>query len=144
MRMNPLKKTAIAAALGLSCLLLSSPLYAVNTSQQKAPLTATQKRAAKYYHLSQNLGSLNKPKKALEAIDKALALEPNNVKYLAHRSAIGYWTDNIPVMINSNEHILKVSPNNASALLGMARANVRAKKTQLSRRLFCEIFKTKA
>jgi Tfp pilus assembly protein PilF len=141
--MNPLKKTAIAAALGLSCLLLSSPLYAVNTSQQKAPLTATQKRAAKYYHLSQNLGSLNKPKKALEAIDKALALEPNNVKYLAHRSAIGYWTDNIPVMINSNEHILKVSPNNASALLGMARANVRAKKLNLADDYFVKYLKQK-
>jgi tetratricopeptide (TPR) repeat protein len=74
-----------------------------------------------YYRLSQAYSVANKPLAALEAIEKAVELEPSKIEYLEARGKLGIWNGKYDIAIDSYERLLKLSPDNDKALLNLAR-----------------------
>ena len=81
-----------------------------------------------YYKLSQAYAAIQKGPRALAAISRAVELEPANTTYLRACGDIALWTGYHAVAANSFERILAAAPQNADALLGLARANSRSGK----------------
>ncbi len=74
------------------------------------------------YKLSQAYAAIRKGPSALTAISQAVELDPGNPTYLRARGEIALWTGYYAVATDSFERVLAASPQDADALLGLARA----------------------
>ncbi len=77
---------------------------------------------ALYAELAQVYSMANEPAKALEAIGKAVELQPGNIDYLRARGQYANWIGKLETAEDSYIRILKIEPDDASATLGLARA----------------------
>lgn len=77
--------------------------------------------AALYIKLSEIYSVEKKPQPALEAINQAVKLEPNNLTTLFLRAQVANWAKNNGLAIETYVTILKLQPNNAKAMLQLAR-----------------------
>lgn len=72
--------------------------------------------------LSEAYAVLNEPKLALSAINQAVLIEPDNVKYLHKRGVLATWNSDYATATDSYNRVLTLSPNDGEAKLGLARA----------------------
>src|SRR5512139_120961 len=75
------------------------------------------------YKLSQAYAAIKKGPSALAAIAQAVELDPGNPTYLRARGEIALWTGYYAVAADSFERLLAAAPQDADALLGLARAS---------------------
>lgn len=76
-----------------------------------------------YFQLSQSYYSgEDEPQKALESIDRALELDPNNIKYLKAKAVISNWGGSTDIAVGTYKRILELSPEDETALLDLARS----------------------
>ncbi len=61
------------------------------------------------------------PNQALEAIKRALEIEPENTEYLLSHAELASWNAKYPEAAKSYEKVLKHDPANKSAMIGIAR-----------------------
>lgn len=101
------------------------PTVKATAPQQKVVTTADRREAEMYYQQSQTLSAEKKPKEALVAINHALALDPDNIKYLRTRAELASWVDDMHLMLADNEQILRLRPNDPTALRNAADAESR-------------------
>src|SRR5512139_2048855 len=80
------------------------------------------------YKLSQAYAAIRKGPSALTAISQAVELDPGNPTYLRARGEIALWTGYYAVAADSFERLLAAAPQDADALLGLARASARSGK----------------
>jgi tetratricopeptide (TPR) repeat protein len=81
-----------------------------------------------YHKLSQAYAAIQNGPSAMAAIAQAIELDPGNPTYLRARGEIALWTGYHAVAIDSFERVLATAPEDADALLGLARANSRSGK----------------
>ena len=81
-----------------------------------------------YHKLSQAYATIQKGPSAMAAIAQAVELDPGNPTYLRARGEIALWTGYHAVAIDSFERVLAAAPQDADALLGLARAQSRSGK----------------
>lgn len=81
-----------------------------------------------HHKLSQAYAALQKGPSAMAAIAQAVELDPGNPTYLRARGEIALWTGYHAVAIDSFERVLTATPQDADALLGLARAQSRSGK----------------
>ncbi|WP_296891657.1 tetratricopeptide repeat protein [Thiobacillus sp.] len=93
---------------------------ALREATQYAPMDARL-----HYKLSQAYAVIQKGPSALAAIAQAVELDPGNPAYLRARGEIALWTGYYAVATDSFERILAATPQDADALLGLARASAR-------------------
>ena len=85
-----------------------------------------------YHKLSQAYAATQNGPGALAAIAQAVELDPGNPTYLRARGEIALWTSYYTVAADSFERVLATTPQDADALLGLARANSRGGKKDAS------------
>lgn len=110
----------------------------IRATQLKTPERAAEalREAVKYapndarlhHKLSQAYAVLQQGPAALAAISRAVELEPGNVTYLRARGDVATWTGDYAVAIDSYERVLAAAPQEADAVLGIARASARSGK----------------
>lgn len=79
---------------------------------------------ALYSKLASEFVAKNNPKEALEAINRAIQLNPKNVEYWNTRGVLANWLKNPKLMLESYQQAHKLDPENLPAILGLARAYV--------------------
>ncbi|MCH8029488.1 MAG: tetratricopeptide repeat protein [Candidatus Dadabacteria bacterium] len=82
-----------------------------------------------YYTLSQAYSVADKKALALEAIERATEIDPDNIEYLRARAVLANWNGIFEIAKDSYERILAQRPADAPSLLGMARIMTWAGKT---------------
>ncbi len=110
----------------------------IRATQLKDPARAADamREAVKYapadarlhYKLSQALAAAQQGSAALAAINRAVELEPGNPTYLRTRGEVATWTGDYALAVDSFERVLAAAPQDADALLGLARAQSRSGK----------------
>lgn len=75
-----------------------------------------------YKKLSEIYAVAKLPKLALQAINHALRIEPNNIGYLRARAKLAAWAGDQVQVVDSYEKILKLIPQDEDALLNIAHA----------------------
>lgn len=110
----------------------------IRATQLKNPEGAAEalREATKYapmdarlsFKLSQAYAAIQKGPSAMAAIAQAVELDPGNPAYLRARGEIALWTGYNAVAASSFERVLAAAPQDADALLGLARANARSGK----------------
>ena len=110
----------------------------IRATQLKTPERAAEamREAVKYapmdarlhHKLSQAYAAIQQGPSALAAITRAVELEPGNLAYRRARGEIATWTGDYAVAIDSYERVLAAAPQDADALLGLARASARSGK----------------
>lgn len=95
-----------------------------NIPATKEPISGPKPGTVAYFvEESQKFAMINKPHEALLAIEKAIRLEPNNIKNLIARAILSNWIGDLDRVQNSYKRVLKLEPKNRDALLGIARLN---------------------
>ncbi len=87
--------------------------------QKAADLAPDDARA--YYGLSRAYSSLNKPRQAFAAIERAVRLDPNNVQYLQARAELASWNADYAAAADSYERLAKLKPGDDNIILRRAR-----------------------
>ena len=110
----------------LILLVLASPAGAETTGPTLADLEATTmletQDAAAWFALANAWGNEGRPEEALEAAERAVALEPRNIIYLHGRARHANWAGRYALAIDSYRRILVLSPDDQEAYLGRARS----------------------
>ena len=81
------------------------------------------------YQLMQLYSEQNQPQKALEQVNKALELAPDNIEYLMAHAALANWLKKSESAEESYARVLRIDPDNREALLNQARSLKWAGKT---------------
>jgi tetratricopeptide (TPR) repeat protein len=81
-----------------------------------------------YVNLSEVYAISDKAKDALNAINKALDIEPKNVDYLRRRVILANWLGDYDQVEDSYNRLLKIDPNDQLAHVGLE--NINAKKNE--------------
>jgi tetratricopeptide (TPR) repeat protein len=76
-----------------------------------------------YFQLAQTYPDIQDAKYAQAAIERAVALDPKNLEYLRARADLAAWNSDYKTALDSYERILKIAPDDAGAVLGIARVN---------------------
>jgi Flp pilus assembly protein TadD len=75
-----------------------------------------------HFRLAQASSAAKDSRRALAAVEKAVALDPKNIEYLRACGQIANWNGKPEMAAKSYERILALSPNDQSALLNLARS----------------------
>jgi len=74
---------------------------------------ALQFRSAQAYSIADN------PKMALEAVNRALALDPKNLEYLRDRASYANWIGDVDTAAETYKRILAIVPDDKDAIIGL-------------------------
>ena len=80
----------IRRSLSLSVLIINVAVSAAS-AQSTAPAVPADATASKHFHESQAFAAANNPKAALEAVEEALKLQPQEPEYLRAHATIATW-----------------------------------------------------
>lgn len=86
-----------------------------SAAQSQRPAAVPEADAAYYFLIGRHLESQDKIPEAIEALKKAVALDPADAEPLAELSGLYARQDNATDSIASAEHALKIDPQNAEA-----------------------------
>jgi tetratricopeptide (TPR) repeat protein len=99
---------------------IKSQYYVQTAEDIKKEIRLNPKNAALYKKLSEFYATKKQPALALNAINQALLILPNNIDYLRARAKLASWAVDKLQMKDSYERILKLKPNDEDALLNLA------------------------
>lgn len=122
--------------------LLMADLYALtgnNHASADALAQAAQQApedAGVQFELAQSYASIEDAENALAAINRAVELEPNNLEYLRVRADLAAWNGDYGTALNSYERISALAPDDAGAMLGVARITYWRGETDKALRLY--------
>jgi Tfp pilus assembly protein PilF len=86
------------------------------------PVTALGQTAEAFYEEACTYSTQDQPEAALEAIEQAVALAPDNAQYLLGRAQIANWLGKYDLARQSYQRILDANPDHREAALGRARS----------------------
>jgi len=113
----------IRRALSLSVLAFNVAISAVS-AQSTAPTTASvDATASAHFHQSQAFAAANNPKAALEAVEEALKLLPQQLEYLRARATIATWLGDYRRAQDSYRRLALLQPEDAEIVLAYARVS---------------------
>jgi tetratricopeptide (TPR) repeat protein len=78
---------------------------------------------ALFYRLAQSYQNDQDAGKAVDAIERAIALDPNNLEYLRTRADLAAWRGDYAMALDSHRRILAIAPDDPGARLGIARVH---------------------
>ena len=99
------------------------------------------KDAALQFRVAQAYSMANKPQPAMEAVDRALALDPNNRDYLLARAQYADWLGKLDIAADSYRRIVALAPNDDNSMLLLARAEARGGRLDSSVRAYRKYLK---
>jgi tetratricopeptide (TPR) repeat protein len=73
-----------------------------------------------YQNISQIYAAMKKPEQAMDAINLALAIEPNRIEFLSTKAMLANWLKDSHLAFDTYQQILKLSPTNSTAQQGMS------------------------
>lgn len=111
-----------------------TPAGAAEALQEAVKYAPTDARL--HYKLSQALAAAQQGPAALSAINSAVELESHNRTYLLARGEIALWIGRYPVAIDSFGRVLISAPEDADAMLGLARAAARSGRKDAAASLY--------
>jgi tetratricopeptide (TPR) repeat protein len=79
--------------------------------------------AALHYRLSQAYSAINRPAPALEAVNRSVELEPENLTYLKARAQLAAWAGDSGLAADTYGEILAMTPEDDEVLLNYARTS---------------------
>lgn len=88
-----------------------------------------------YYRLSQTYPE-SQAKQAAAAIDRAVELDPKNLEYLRTRADMASERGDYPMALDSYQRILAIAPDDAGAMLGIARVQYWRGKLDASKKAY--------
>lgn len=97
---------------------LNNPTAAANTYTKITELQPQNAQA--FYSLSLLWQNAGNPKASLEALDKAIQLNPDNMTYYEYRLSLTYWLNLYGELKKTYTYVLSKEPQNPSALLAKA------------------------
>jgi tetratricopeptide (TPR) repeat protein len=101
-------------------LILLTPLCLLHSPDMEALVVIPEAEAA--YREATHHSTQDQPEAALEAAQRALDLDPQNVRYLLGHAQIANWLGKYELALRSYEGVLALTPKNREALLGRARS----------------------
>ncbi|MCJ7766474.1 MAG: tetratricopeptide repeat protein, partial [Thiovulaceae bacterium] len=96
--------------------------------------------AERYFEMSNRLTADRELDKALAAINDAVLLDPNNIRYLNTRLHAAGAANNVGFAVDSAERVYALQPNNDAVLLELARAMVWQNKLNGAARYYASYY----
>jgi tetratricopeptide (TPR) repeat protein len=77
-----------------------------------------------YYQLYQSYfyPDTDESQQALEAIERAIELDPDNIEYLKAKAGLANWSGRADIAVETYKRIVEISPDDETALLDLARS----------------------
>lgn len=92
---------------------------AIDTYNKLLTTAADKDKAVIYKNISETYAGANQPQQAMNAINNALQIEPQNINFLIRKATFASWLRNQNLALETYKQILKLEPNNEVALNGL-------------------------